>query len=45
MLAAGFGTAVAGNATPDGIGSADQQQETAKDCKKNPSDPRCKGDQ
>jgi len=44
LLAASFGAAYAAP-TQGGYVSGDQQQDTPKDCKKNPNDPRCKDGQ
>jgi hypothetical protein len=44
LFAASFGVAYAAP-TQGGYVSGDQQQDTPKDCKKNPSDPRCKDGQ
>lgn len=42
LFAASFGAAYAASPTQGGYSAGDQQQDTPKDCKKNPQDPRCK---
>lgn len=42
MFAASFGIAYAGGSAPVGF-AGDPQQDAPKDCKKDPNDPRCKG--
>jgi hypothetical protein len=42
LLAGGVGAAYAINATQDGFSTSNPQQDAAKDCKKDPTDPRCR---